>query len=255
MGFYETVFSPVFGPMLRLGPFWAIFIISLVLAFLTTIIHKYATDQKRMKELREEMKEHQRLMKENKHDISKVSELQKETMKRSMEQMKHSFKAMIYTFIPLILIFGWMNIYLSYEPVMVGEEVTLTANFLEGMAGEAGLASVPAEGLTFEKTAMIEAGKAVWRIKAEKEGNYLLNVGYKDKTFSRELLITSEFKYSPQLQEFKEKGSEVKSLALGYNKLRPLNGVPWIGGLSWFWLYVLLSIGFSALLRKVMKVY
>ncbi len=254
MGFYETVFSPIFGPLLKLGPFWAIFIISLFLAFLTTVIHKYATDQKRMKELREEMKEHQRLMKENKHDISKVSELQKETMKRSMEQMKHSFKAMIYTFIPLILIFGWMNIYLSYEPVMVGEEITLTANFLEGITGEAELVSVPS-GLVFEKTAKIEAGKAVWRIKAEKEGNYLLNVGYKDKTFSRELLITSEFKYAPQLQEFKEKGSEVKSLALGYNKLRPLNGVPWLEKLSWFWVYVLLSIGFSTLLRKVMKVY
>ncbi len=254
MGFYETVFSPIFAPLLKLGPFWAIFIISLFLAFLTTIIHKYATDQKRMKELREEMKEHQRLMKENKHDISKVSELQKETMKRSMEQMKHSFKAMIYTFIPLILIFGWMNIYLSYEPVMVGEEISLTANFLEGITGEAELISVPA-GLTFEKTAKIEAGKATWLIKAEKEGNYLLNIGYKDKTFSRELLVTSEFKYAPQLQEFKKEGSEVKSLVLGYNKLRPLNGVAGVGGLSWFWIYVLLSVGFSALLRKVMKVY
>lgn len=254
MGFYETVFSPIFAPLLKLGPFWAIFIISLFLAFLTTIIHKYATDQKRMKELREEMKEHQRLMKENKHDISKVSELQKETMKRSMEQMKHSFKAMIYTFIPLILIFGWMNIYLSYEPVAVGEEIVLTANFLEGITGEAELVSVPA-GLTFEKTAKIEAGKATWRIKAEKEGNYLLNVGYKDKTFSRDLIVTSEFKYAPQLQEFKKEGSEVKSLALGYNKLRPLNGVAGVGGLSWFWIYVILSIIFSMAVRKVMKVY
>ncbi len=254
MGFYETIFSPVFGPLLKIGPFWAIFIISLFLAFLTTIIHKYATDQKRMKELREEMKEHQRLMKENKHDISKVSELQKETMKRSMEQMKHSFKAMIYTFIPLILIFGWMNIYLSYEPVMVGEEITLTANFLEGITGEAELVSVPV-GLTFEKTAKIEAGKATWRIKAEKEGNYLLNVEYKDKIFSKELLVTSEFKYAPPLQEFKEKGSEIRSLTLGYNKLRPLNGVAVVGGLSWFWLYVILSIIFSMALRKVMKVY
>ena len=69
-----------------------------------------------------------------------------------MKYMTHSLKPTIITFIPIILIFGWMNNTLAYEPILPGQEFTTTAVFQKGAIGEIEL--VVPEGITLNGDAV-----------------------------------------------------------------------------------------------------
>ena len=73
----NPVLDPVFKPLLKLPPFWTMFIISFLITLITVLIYKKTTNQKLMKDLKMEMKEIQKEMKEFAHDTQKVMELQK----------------------------------------------------------------------------------------------------------------------------------------------------------------------------------
>ena len=120
-GIFSKWLEPVLGPFLSLGPFWAIFIISLILTLLVTVIYKYATNQKRMKQLKDELKKLQKDMKSLKDNPKKMMKKQKELMSKNMEYMKHSFRATIFTIIPVIIVFGWLNANLAYDPLIADE--------------------------------------------------------------------------------------------------------------------------------------
>jgi len=86
-------------------------IIVFVITTITTIVQKYATDQKTLKEMRKEQKEMQKQMNEFKNNPDKLMELQKKQFAMMPKQMKLSMRAIIYTGIPFILFFRWFNDY------------------------------------------------------------------------------------------------------------------------------------------------
>lgn len=89
----------------------AIFIViaSLVIALFISLVYKYATNQREMKRLRDELKHLQGRVKENKHNQEKILEIQKELAGKNLEYMKHSFRPMMLTFFPVIIIFWWLS--------------------------------------------------------------------------------------------------------------------------------------------------
>jgi uncharacterized membrane protein (DUF106 family) len=84
-----------------------VFIITLI----TTIIQKYATDQKALREIKEEQKKLQGKMNEFKNNPEKLMQLQKEQFAMMPKQMKLSMRGIAYTGIPFILFFRWFNDY------------------------------------------------------------------------------------------------------------------------------------------------
>lgn len=90
-------------------PRTSIVLISFLVIFAMTIVTKYFTNQRRMREIKDRQKELNKKSKEHKHDKDKMMEIQKEIFEGSMEMMKHSMRPMLFTFLPLILIFGWIR--------------------------------------------------------------------------------------------------------------------------------------------------
>ena len=95
--------------LINLYPIPSIIIISLIVTFLLTLVTKFFTDQKRIREIKEKQKACQKLMKDFKDDPKKMMEIQKDVMACSAELMKHSFKPMLITFLPLILLWRWLT--------------------------------------------------------------------------------------------------------------------------------------------------
>jgi len=110
----ESFFDLIFGWAVNINPLFGMVFISLILTLLVTLIYKYTTNQKAMKELKDELKSLQGKMKEHKEDNSKMMEIQKEAMEKNIKYMKHTFVPMILTFLPIIIIFGWIK--LTYDP-------------------------------------------------------------------------------------------------------------------------------------------
>ena len=111
----ESFFDLIFGWAVNINPLFGMVFISLILTLLVTLIYKYTTNQKAMKELKDELKSLQGKMKEHKEDNSKMMEIQKEAMEKNIKYMKHTFVPMILTFLPIIIIFGWIK--LVYVPL------------------------------------------------------------------------------------------------------------------------------------------
>ncbi|MFC2136002.1 EMC3/TMCO1 family protein [Bacteroidota bacterium] len=248
----EGLLNPVFNPLLDLGYFWAILIISFVLTLLITLIYKYVTDQELMKSLKTEMKELQKELKQlTKTNPSKAMAHQKKVMEKNMQYMKHSFKPTLYTFIPIIIIFGWLNSHMAYIPIEPNTPFIVTAEFAEGTFGEVSLSALPELNITSEAIQEIENSQASWTISGD-EGEYLLKVIYDNREFEKDLLITSEREYAEPIKAIKD--SNLKKIVVGNEKVLPFHDIGLNVNLSWIWTYIILSLVFSFGLRKLLKI-
>jgi uncharacterized membrane protein (DUF106 family) len=110
------ILDPTAGALLAWNLNFGMIIVVFVITLLTTLVQKYATDQKTLKEMKKEQKEIQKQMKEFKNHPEKLMELQKKQMAMLMPQMKLSMRAVAYTGIPFLLFFRWFTDYFAVLP-------------------------------------------------------------------------------------------------------------------------------------------
>lgn len=252
MSFLDTIFNPWLGPVLNLPPFWAILIISAGITLLITIVYKYTTNQKEMKVIKEDLKKYQKEMRKEK-DPKKMMAIQKKALDLNMKYMMSSFKSTLYTFIPIIIIFAWLNSHIAYYPLYPNQEFSVTAKFAEGAKGNITLTSVPELNIDSSTKEIINK-QAEWKLKGA-AGEYKLIFEYNTEEYEHTILITEERTYL--LPEKPIKDSKLKLIVVGNKKVHPFgdnfNLFGWYPG--WLATYILLSLVFSTLFRKLLKVY
>ncbi|RLG12333.1 hypothetical protein DRN73_02810 [Candidatus Pacearchaeota archaeon] len=91
------------------NPKLSVIVLAFSVTFVMTLITKYFSNQKRMKELKDTSKACQIKLKEFPIGSEDYLKVQKEMMQCSMELMKHSFKPLLISFIPLIMFFWWIR--------------------------------------------------------------------------------------------------------------------------------------------------
>ncbi|MBI4150473.1 DUF106 domain-containing protein [Candidatus Woesearchaeota archaeon] len=247
----DAIFNPVLLPLLHLlGPTFFIILLSLLVSLLVTFAYKWLTDQEMMKTLKEDIKRHQAELKKHKDNPKKFMEVQKQAMSKNMKYMTSSLKPSLFTLIPLLLIFGWLNSHMSFEPLQPNTPFTVITYFVEGASGNATL--VVPEGLTVlgENPKQINDKKAAWQVKG-KTGEYLLEVQYNEKSFTKDILVQKENGYKQPVTPFKD--SLVTAIEVPHEKIITLNLFGW--KLGWLGAYIIFSLIFSMVLRKVLKVY
>ncbi len=260
MSFLDPILNPILIPLLNKSPILTVLLLSLFISFLVTLVYKYATNQQKMKELKDKQKEFQDKMKELKGNPQEMLSAQKEAMKTNMEYMKHSFKATFITMLPILLIFSWMTAHLSYEPLFPDRAFNVQATFAQGVEGVAQL--LPNEGLELQsnKTQAIifpsedkKEGIAIWKLKGgQGEHNFTIQKG--EVLQQKTVLITTQPMYEQPLTTYSK--SDIKSIQVEHSKLKPLGDTSIFGWEpGWLGLYIISSLIFSLLLRKLMHVY
>lgn len=119
--------NAVFGPIMNLPEPYGLLVVSFILTAVMTIIYKFMTDQKLMKELKEEMAALRKDMKTLKDNPAKMMEVQKKAMEKNMKYMMHSMKPTIITFLPIIIIFSWLR---SYYEVLGNPKIFLGLSWI-----------------------------------------------------------------------------------------------------------------------------
>lgn len=107
----HSVLDPSAGALLNWNLNIGMTVLVLIVTLITTLVQKYATDQKKLKELKKEQKDIQDEMKKFRDDPTKAMELNKRSMPLMMEQMKLGMRGVVYTGIPFILLFRWFTDY------------------------------------------------------------------------------------------------------------------------------------------------
>jgi uncharacterized membrane protein (DUF106 family) len=255
--FLDTIFNPWLGLALQLPPFWAILIISAFITVIVTVVYKYTTNQHEMKRIKDDLKKYQKEMRETK-DTKKLMGIQKKAMELNMTYMKQSFKSTLYTFVPIIIIFAWLNMHIAYLPITPDSEFSVTAKFADGAKGTISIESTPELEILNGENQEIVDGKAVWKLKGD-AGEYKMTFKYNTEEYTHNVLIIDEDeKISTYIVPQKPiKDSKLKMIENGNLAVKPFgekfNLFGWKPG--WLATYILTSVGLSALLRKLMKVY
>ena len=245
----ENLFDWIFSPIMRWGDGWAVIIVSLIITLITTFFYKMFTDQDLMKALKKELKDLQKEMKDLKEDPKKFMEVQKKAMQKNMEYMKHSMKATLYTFIPIIIIFGWMQGHLGYDPIEPNEAFKVSVLMQEGLPGEITLSSVPE--LNIDQATKAASSTVTWELRGT-EGEYKLFVTYGENQYEHDLIITTEHIYKSPVKKLK---GAIKSITVEMAPIKPFGSFGILGWHpGWLGAYILLSIVFSLGARKVFKV-
>ncbi len=252
---FESILNPIFSPLLTLPPVWSILIISLIITLITTLAFKYLTDQDKMKALKKELKEFQAKIKEvSKKNPDKALKMQQEMMSKNMQLMKYSFKPTLYTMIPIIIIFGWLNAHMAYDPLQPNVPFTVTLEFDQGVAGNVTFSSVPPLMISKNDTAtkIIRDGRITWTLKGG-TGDYTLLFEKDGEKVSKDIIISSKpGDYAPPVERFKDGG--IKRITIGNKKIKPLEGWPIVGNWGWLGVYILFSIIMSFGMRKALGV-
>ncbi len=247
--------DPALYPLLdSLGPLWFIIAVSFIISVLITVVYKFFTDQSEMKRLKERQKEHQKKVKALRDRPDEMMKAQKEMMGLNMQYMKHSFKVTLITMLPIIILFTWLSGALAYEPIFPDTIYSVTADFSEGVTGEAKLEVGKETEVISDVTQPINSG-VTWRLKS-KSGELPLKVAVGKESKTASVLVTSDLRYNEPITTF-EKESSIKSITVNHNELLPAGPKFSIFGWHPGWLgwYILTSIVFSIAMRKVMKVH
>jgi len=110
----HAVLDPTLGRLLEFNVTLGMFIIVVLISLITTLVQKYMTDQKTIKELKEQQKAINLKSKQFSHDPQKMMEIQKELFPISMRLMKLGMRPIIFTSVPFILLFRWfMDVFLA----------------------------------------------------------------------------------------------------------------------------------------------
>jgi uncharacterized membrane protein (DUF106 family) len=249
---FENFLNPVFSPLLNFPPFVSVFIVSLIISVIIVVVYKYTTNQKLMKDLKDQMKEMQNEMKLLKNEPDKMMKVQGKVMETNMKYMTHSFRATLFTFLPIIIIFAWMNAHYAYEPLYPNEPFQMILSFEKNSVGNVSLTLPDGMSAVGSLNQQISADKVIFILKG-KEGIYdknnSLKVDYGDSIFYKDIIITNEMKYSAK--DTPIKNSNLKMISMDYKKKVILPYLNW----GWLGTYILLSIGFSMGLRKWLNVY
>jgi uncharacterized membrane protein (DUF106 family) len=256
---FNTLLDPVLNPLLTLGPFFAILIISIIVSLFTTIIYKYATDQNKLRKLKADLKRYQKKAKDaQKDNPEKAMKIQKDMMKINGQYMKASFKSTLYTFIPVLIFFGWLGAHLAFAPLMPLDPFSISAELQPNVQGTF-ILDIPENFSSSTLNLSSQNNSIVWENISGPEGTYDFSITHveSDEQHFFSIMI-SPYDYVNPINVISE-SLVFESITVHHKKLVVFKNIfffkdlPWIKNWGWLGSYILFSIIFSTALRKGMK--
>jgi uncharacterized membrane protein (DUF106 family) len=93
---------------------YAVFVVSIVVGIVSVSVHFFMVDQKKLKEIREEVNEYNKRMMQarksgNKKDLRKLEAKKKRISQLNAEMMGMTTKPLFLTIVPIMIFFGWVR--------------------------------------------------------------------------------------------------------------------------------------------------
>ena len=109
----HSALDPTIGLLLDWNLSIGMLIVVAILSLLTSLIHKYTTDQHELRKLKEEQKILQAELKKYQNDPKKLVELQRKQIEFFPKTLDLTVNSALYTLLPFLLLFRWFIDYFS----------------------------------------------------------------------------------------------------------------------------------------------
>jgi len=105
----DLIFNFLFGWSINIHPAFAILFITVVTTLFSTLVYKFTTKQKMIKELKEETKKLNKEMRASMNNPKRMKEIEKTLWGHNMTLFKQNLIPMVVTLIPFFLLFSWLS--------------------------------------------------------------------------------------------------------------------------------------------------
>lgn len=254
----ETLINPILNP-LKINPTITILLVSFLMSLVITIMNKYLINQKKAKQLKDEIKE---LQKKLKTDPTKFGEINKQIMKKTKDQFKLTLKSMLFSLPVALIVFAWLSSSAAYEQINPNENFDILIKFEKNAINKE--ITLNSETLETINKQNLE-NSVIYTLKGF-EGNHKIIYNYNEETYIQEVLITQKWDYLDRtLQKTSgiiisfgegeiQKNSQIKKIEVDLNPIKPLGNLSIFGwNPGWLVSYLVFSIVFTILLRKLFK--
>ncbi|MCW1301997.1 MAG: EMC3/TMCO1 family protein [Candidatus Parvarchaeota archaeon] len=229
---------------------WVVVILGIVVGVSGQLAYLFLVDQNLVRDLKIKMRELQIQLKGKSRTDPDYMELQSQLLKHNATMMKHTMKPTYVTFIPFLIVFLILEFYVSTVPIAIGQTIPLS------VAGTF-------NGSLFSSNNCLKLNNGyntTMHIVKSEDFNSIVNSNDCAVT-----LLTANKSYNVSLAGLIGSGS-VKTYTLGPAKLsftpQPLVffylpfSIPFIGNqLNWFWIYFILTLVSSIVLRQILVHY
>lgn len=245
---FLSFLDPILQPLILLNPIIGLVFVCVIIAVFQTLVTKYSTDQIVVKHVRAEIKKLQKQLSEHKSQPDKLMEIQTKMMELNGQILKQQIKPMFISMIPMLLVVGWIFTHLTHMPLELNEPVEISVHVKD--VTEVMLATNASQvTIVSNTTQKVVDGVASFTIQANSYGTYPLTFRAGEAT-TNVTVIFDDFKYSRPDAVLKDKPFTKLQVGLKPRKILSF-GSFYING---FWAYILFSIVFSLIFRKVFDV-
>ncbi|MGH9500907.1 MAG: hypothetical protein ACRD3L_17350 [Terriglobales bacterium] len=229
-------------------------LISLVIGLLMVLVFGYTSNQKAIHIAKEHLKAHLLALRLFQDQIPVVIRSYGRIFLSTGNYLQLAFKPLLFVILPLTFMVVQLDRYLGWTPMEAGQPFLVKAQISNPEMLNAASLQLP-QGLTTTSPAVHipSENEIAWRVVAEKDGNYDVNVQASDQTLGKRVVVASGLaRLSPvRLRgQFWERifvsgepalpqNSPIQAISVQYpSRSIAFAGVEW----NWIWLFLVLSM-------------
>lgn len=258
-----TLITEVFGFD---SPTLLVVLLSLVIGLLMVVVFRYTSDQTGIRIAKDHLKAHLLAVQLFQDQLPVVMSSYGRILICTGRYLRLAFKPLLFVILPLTFLIVQLDRYLGMSPLPVGQAFLVTAQTNDATALDDVTLSLPPEMTATAPAVHVPADKEiVWRVVAEKDGTYNVNVSSGGQTVSKLAVVGNTLSrlspvkvrghfwerfFSSAEPELSGSGS-IQSVALNY----PARDIrfAWLEW-NWIWLFFVLSMISGFLFKTVLKI-
>ena len=261
------LFDLICAPFRALPPLWAMAVISLLSGVAMVWIFGKVSDQKVIKDLREQIRGNLIGVRLFQADISVVMRLQRRIFGDTFRYMKLALGPMLVLLVPVLLIMTQLNLRFAVRPLEPGESVLVKAYVRDAAVLDGPVTLHTAAGVAVETPGVRirSAREVAWRVRAEAVGEHPIVVRVGDQSVQTRLIAGDRWGAVAQLRTGRgatatllypgerpiDAGHVVEAVAIAYPALE-MRVFGWT--VHWLVAFFVLSIAFGYAFKNVLGV-
>jgi hypothetical protein len=172
-------------------PAMLVLLLSLIVGLLMVVVFRYTSDQKAIRIVKDQLKAHLLAVRLYQDQLPVVLSSYGRILRGTGRYLRLAFKPLLFVILPLVFLIVQLDRYLGWMPLPANQTFLVKANTPDPDALNEASLQLPSEMTATAPAVHVPAqNEVVWRVVADKDGNYTVNVGAGGQAFAKTVVVS-----------------------------------------------------------------
>lgn len=172
-------------------PLVLVILVSAIIGLLMVVVFGYTSDQKAIHTVKDQIKAHLLAVRLYEDQLPVVMASYGRILSGTGRYLKLAFKPLLYVILPLVLLIAQLDRYLGFVPLNTGQPFLFKVHTRNsGSLDDVALQLPPGLATTAPAVHVPSDNEIAWRLVAEKDGDYLVNIAAAGQVFSKQAIVS-----------------------------------------------------------------